>query len=351
MLRLVQESADIEERWSPVAVLTWIVTRSKRFVAELDGLGFATADARLWQLQSKNHSPDRMTLANALFAFRQELESGSIRPCERPGSLATDGMLLVAKIDELALMDISFRAEEVQQIWPRWPAARAWAMANAYPWQPPRGSAKLCIRSLSVGEYIPFAEAADVLAFGQTKMAVGLSDLEERAALLRAGLAITRAAAEGQVMLIGVSCERLPAAPHLLRKTGPRIAIGPEVLGDLAPVPYGGRDWLGPRHFAESYAECGHAPQSVRFYEVRIERTSLARWLSALSTKAPGLSEAEVKNLILSEKAKDASIGIGTIEQMVKAKDPLFPRQAVRRFAREIGVEGKRGRRRKNSAG
>ena len=92
-------------------------------------------------------------------------------------------------------------------------------------------------------------------------------------------------------------------------------------------------------------------PQSVRFYEVRIERTSLLRWSSTLSTKAAGLSEAEGRNLILGEKAKDPSIGIGTIEQMVKAKDPLFPRELVRGFAREIGIAGKRGRRRKNSGG
>ena len=52
----------------------------------------------------------------------------------------------------------------------------------------------------------------------------------------------------------------------------------------------------------------------------------------------------------LGEKAQDASIGIGTIEQMVKAKDPLYPREAVRRLAREIGIAGKRGRRRKNSS-
>jgi hypothetical protein len=65
--------------------------------------------------------------------------------------------------------------------------------------------------------------------------------------------------------------------------------------------------------------------------------------------QGPGLSEAEVKNLS-ARKLKTQRFGIGTIEQMVKAKDPLYPREAVRRLAREIGIAGKRGRRRKNSA-
>lgn len=276
---------------------------------------------------------------------------GAFAHSNGPVSPATNGALVMAKMHELAFLEISFRAADVVRIWPEWPATLAWNAAKERPWQPQPAIPKGTLKTLLAADYLPFAEVARMLAFGRGKTALGLSDIQEEAALLRAGLALIKAAAGGAVRFIGMPCERWPAAPHLLRQTGPRIPIEPEVLADLGPVPFGGRDWLGPRHFAEGYAECGHAPQSVRFCEAAIERTSLVRWLSALSTKAPGLSEAEVKNLILGEKAQDAAIGIGTIEQMVKAMDPLFPREAVRRLAREIGIAGKRGRRRKNSAG
>jgi hypothetical protein len=345
------EMAFEEEYWSPVAVLAWIVTRSRRFAAELNRLPFAAAEGRLWQLQRENHSLYAGGLSCGLAALRQEAERGSLSGSPWQFLYASDGALRNVDVQEFASMAISFRAEEVRQIWPEWPAARAWRMANAHPCRPPRGSSKIWIRSLFVGENIPFADVTSVLAFGQAKMAVGLSDLEERTEELRAGLAITRAAAEGLVKFTGVPCERLANPPHLLRRTGLRIPIGPEVLCDLGPVPYGGRDWLGPRRFAEDYAEIGHAPQSVSFYEVTVERSSLVRWFLALSTKAPRLCEAEVRNFIFSEKTKNSSIGIGAIEQMVKSKDPLFPREMVRQFAREIGIEGKRGRPRKNSAG
>jgi hypothetical protein len=285
---MAQRNCPEEERLSPIAVLLWIATRSQNFMRALEGLPHISLEAQLCQLQRENHSPHRMTLANALTAFRQELERGSLRAFERPGSPASDGALLMSNIDALGLMDIAFRAADVVRIWPEWPVTRAWNAAKERLWQPQQGIPKGTLKTLPAADYLPFAEVARMLAFGRGKTALGLSDIEEEAALLRAGLALIKAAAGGAVRFIGMPCERLPAAPHLLRQMGSRIPIGPEVLADLGPVPFGGRDWLGPRHFAEGYAECGHAPQSVRFCEAAIERTSLVRWLSALSTKAPG---------------------------------------------------------------
>jgi len=127
------------------------------------------------------------------------------------------------------------------------------------------------------------------------------------AAQLRAGIAIVNAAIEGKVELVGTPCERLRTQPHLLRQTGHRIVIEAETLHDLKPVPFGGRDWLGPRRYADEYAEIGHAPHSVSFCDVRVERASLLKWLTTVSTKAPGLREADVTKLVLVRRRRTRS--------------------------------------------
>src|ERR1700732_379953 len=170
------------------------------------------------------------------------------------------------------------------------------------------------------------------------------------AAQLRAGIAIINAAIESRIKLAGTPCERLQTHPHLLRQIGHRIAIGSETLHDLIPVPFGGRDWLGPRRYADEYAETGHAPHSVSFCGVMVERTSLPKWLTTTSIKAPGFREADVTKLVLSEKEKNPSVSIDKIVKLVQAKDPLFPRERIREIAHKMRVEGTRGRPRKNSA-
>ena len=126
--------------------------------------------------------------------------------------------------------------------------------------------------------------------------------------------------------------------------------IEAETLHDLKPVPFGGRDWLGPRRYADEYAEIGHAPHSVSFCDDRVERASLIKWLTTASIKAPGLSEADVTKLVLSEKETNPSVSIDKIAKMIQSKDPLFPRERIREIAHEMRVEGRRGRPRKNSA-
>jgi hypothetical protein len=236
----------------------------------------------------------------------------------------------------------------VLRTWPDWPATLAWNAAKTRPWQAPRGISKVWIRSLPAGDYLPIADVVDLVAFGPAKMAIGLSDIDEHAAQLRAGNAIINAAIESRIKLVGTPCERLQTHPHLLRQTGRRIAIGSESLHDLIPVPFGGRDWLGPRRYADEYAEIGHAPQSVSFCGVMVERTSLLKWLTTTSIKAPGLREADVTEL--SEKGKNPSVSIDKIVKLVQSKGPLFPREQIRQIAHKMRVEGRRGRPRKNSA-
>jgi hypothetical protein len=112
---------------------------------------------------------------------------------------------------------------------------------------------------LPAADYLPVAEVIALLGFGRGKMAIGLSEIDEHAAQLRAGIALINAAIEGKIKLLGTPCERWVTHPHLLHKTGRRTVIGSGTLPDLIPVPFGGRDWLGPRLYADEYAEIGHA--------------------------------------------------------------------------------------------
>ena len=346
----LQEASLEEDQWSPVQVLVWIATRSRRFTDALRGLPLSCVEDRLWRLQSENHSPHPLNLSDALLAFREEVERGRIDGLEWKFPRAKDVTICMFNVNEFALMDISFRAADVLRTWPDWPATLAWNAAKTRPWQAPRGISKVWIRSLPAGDYLPFADVVDLVAFGPAKMAIGLSDIDEHAAQLRAGSAIINAAIEGKIKLAGTPCERLQTHPHLVHQTGHRIAIGSETLHDLIPVPFGGRDWLGLRRYADDYAEIGHASHSVSFCGVMVERTSLLKWLTTASIKAPGLREADVTELVRGKKGKNLSVSIDKIVKLVQAKDPLFPRERIREIAREMGVEGRRGRPRKNSA-
>src|SRR5580704_14582844 len=70
-----QEASVEEDRWSPVEVLIWIATRSRRFMDALRGLPLFCVEDRLWRLQSENHSPRPLTLSTALLAFRKEVQT------------------------------------------------------------------------------------------------------------------------------------------------------------------------------------------------------------------------------------------------------------------------------------
>jgi hypothetical protein len=244
---------------------------------------------------------------------------------------------------------VTFARQDVLRVWADWPAFSAWNLARTHAWQPPCGISADWLKNLAPGQYVSLSDAVDLLAFGRGKMAIGLAEIDERAAQLRAGIALINAGIEGKVELLGTPCERLQTHPHLLRRTGRRTVIGSDTLPDLIPVPFGGRDWLGPRFYADQYAEIGHAPHSVSFCDVRVERATLRKWLTTVSTKAPQLREADVTKLVLGEKM-NPSVSIAKIVTLVQAKDPLFPREQIREIARKSGVEGKRGRPPKNSA-
>jgi CheY-like chemotaxis protein len=148
----------------------------------LSGLPLFFAEDRLWRLQRENHSPHPMNLSNALLAFREEVERGRIDGLEWKFPRAKDGTICMFNVNEFALMNISFRVADVLRTWPDWPPTLAWNAAKTRPWQAPRGISKVWIRSLPAGDYLPFADVVDLVAFGRAKMAIGLSDIDEHAA-------------------------------------------------------------------------------------------------------------------------------------------------------------------------
>jgi hypothetical protein len=80
-----------------------------------------------------------------------------------------------------------------------------------------------------------------------------------------------------------------------------------------------------------------------------VERVFL-KWLTAASAKAPGLTDADVRTLVLAQKEANPSVGVDKIVQAIQANDPLFARERIRAIARELGIQGRRGRPKKNSA-
>jgi hypothetical protein len=346
----LREAAIDEERWSPIALLVWIAARSRRFVEALKDLPLALAEDGLWRLRRDNCAPYAISLGDALNAFRGEAQRGGAPGLEQAFRREDDGSTCAFDIHEFARMDIAVPVADAVRIWPRWRASLAWDSAKARPWRPPQGFSRAWIRSLPNAEYLPFPDVVDVLAFGPARAAIGLSELEEHAAHLRAGVAILNAAAKGEIKLLGATCERLSDHPHLVRRTGGLLVIDGDALRDLIPVPYGGRDWLGPRRYADEYAESGHAPQSVSLCEVMVERASAVNWATAASRKAPGLTDADVRALVLREKETNPFVGIDEIVKAVRAQDALLTRENVREIARDAGVKGRRGRPKKNSA-
>ena len=101
----LQEASLEEDQWSPVQVLIWIATRSRRFMDALRGLPLSFAEDRLWRLQSENRSPHPMNLSNALLAFREEVERGCIDGLEWKFPRAKDGTFCKFNVNEFALMD------------------------------------------------------------------------------------------------------------------------------------------------------------------------------------------------------------------------------------------------------
>jgi hypothetical protein len=183
---------------------------------------------------------------------------------------------------------VTFSREDVHRVWEDWPCFSAWKLAKASAWRPPRNISADWLKNLPPGQYVSLSDAVDLLAFGSDLRAIGLSNnnMEEHAARLSAGLALTLAGKEEKVTLCGRATFRLPEFPGGIAPLAMLRKIEPKELANMTLVVDGARDWLGPKRFANEYPEIGQGKDSVSFAGVTVHRESFRRWLVELSGKA-----------------------------------------------------------------
>lgn len=312
------------ETWSGIQALGWIATRCRDFVG---GLRVAFAE----------------DAEGALATFRL----GHSLPDPQNGDWPRyyDGTVAIFNIDEFHASGMSFSSAAVTGLWPEYAETRAWKLARSMPLKRPKRAAASWRKRLPAREALGLADVINAVTPNSNSPST--NPRRERAAQLSFCVALLEAVAERHVKLFGVPCERPrnDRPDQLRRPNEERIAIEPEVAATLAPVLNGRSDWLGRSEYADNFALDGNAPHSVCFCDVLVERESLVRWLSNPSGKR--LTAVQVEEIL---KRLPLSMAIDNAVTMVQEKDPGWPRDAIRKFARKVGIQGKRGRPPKKSA-
>ena len=337
-----------DERWPLMAVLTWIATRSLRLSERLAFSDPGEAGQFLFDSRKQFGTAYGMSYADSFQSLTEKIESRAIaglgtkikwtvapaheqlpieqsfplakssevidacafRPQELLNANHGDGYTLTLQDfifhngdcltpngsgfgaptpdgsrDRWSWKGVSFAREDVLRVWEDWQCFLAWKQARAHPWRAPRNISADWVKNLLPGQYVPLCDAVDLLAFGRDRLPIRLSKIEEQAARLSAGLALTRAGKEAKVTLCGQATFRLPDFPGGIAPVAMLHKIDPTELADLTLVIDGERDWLGPTRFADEYPEIGQGKDSVSFAGVRVHRKSFRRWLVELSGK------------------------------------------------------------------
>jgi hypothetical protein len=273
-------SAD-DDQWPLVAALTWIATRSLKFIEAYAGRGIDDADALLALAREGSGMPPGVTLGEAFDALCGKIDVNQIQ------GLARTTKWVVRRERE---QDATIPRDEVLRLWPDSSCVAAWKKAKTQVWRPPTNLSLDWLNNLSPGQYCSVAEVVDLLAFGPDRAPLESNEIEEMAARFRAGLALAEAARSGKVTLLGCPAIRLPHYRNGGLVDGvadPQpIKIDPEYCADLTLVIDGERDWLGPMSYADEYAERGRSIESVTFVDVTVHRDSFRRWLAELADKA-----------------------------------------------------------------
>ena len=338
-----------DERWPLMAALTWIATRSLKFVEKLAFCDPAEADKFLFEARKMSGAPCQISYSASFHSLNEKIESRAIvgsgskirwtvapaheqLPIQKCFSLATvsdefeacafrphelsnanrgAGYTLILQDftfhdtdcftpkgsgfgfpnpdgsrDRWTWKAVTFAREDVLHVWADWPVFSAWKLARTRAWQPPRGISADWLKNLPLGQYVTLSDAVDLLAFGPDRLPIGLSAIEERAARLAAGLVLMLAGQDAKVTLCGNAAVRAPEFPGGTAPAASLRRIEPMELADMTLVVDGARDWLGPMQFADEYPEIGQGTNSVSFVGVKVRRKSLRRWLADLSGKA-----------------------------------------------------------------
>ena len=345
-----------DERWPLMAVLTWIATRSLKYVESYVwrdpsdaqallalakegfsgipgdvGCGYADAFRALaekiestairgratklkWIVPPEHEllSPEEcFSLAQSVEAF----ESSDFRPQDLVGSPSLqlkdfvfhDVDCLTPKGSGYGSPNpdgsrtrwtwkaVTFARDDVLRLWRDWDCFAAWKQAKAQIWKLPQGFSAEWLNKLPPGQNVSIADVVALLAFGSDLTPMGLNAIEESAARFRTGLALIDAARDRKVTLFGLATYGRPFQNGSGAVT-PLLKIEPEFLANATLVIDGASDWIGPTRFADEYPERGQATESVDFVDVVVHRESLRRWLTDLAGSPRQGNEAQNSN-------------------------------------------------------
>ena len=335
-----------DERWPLMAVLTWIATRSLKYVESWVERDVFDAEALL-ALVKKDFAgiPTKLGYADAFRALSEKIKSTAIRgratklkwivlpehellspeecfslaqsvePFEssdfRPQDLWNANIVgsPSLQLKDFVFHDVdcltpkgsgydspnpdgsrtrwtwkavTFARDDVLRLWRDWDCFAAWKQAKAQVWKLPQGFSAEWLNKLPPGQNVSIADVVALLAFGPDLTPMGLNAIQESAARFRTGLALIDAARDRKVTLFGLATYGRPSQNGSGAVT-PLLKIEPEFLANATLVIDGAPDWIGPTRFADEYPERGQATESVDFVDVVVHRESLRRWLTHLA--------------------------------------------------------------------
>jgi hypothetical protein len=336
-----------DETWPLMAVLTWIATRSLKFLEAFAGKEVFDAQELLTWARQGSGTPAKVGYAEAFQDLSEKIDAKQLRghatklrwivlrehehlPPEKCFSLESVAQfessdfrpqeLWNASFDgdsPLRLGDfvfhdvdcltpkgsgygspnpdgsrtrwtwkgVTFARDDVLRLWRDWDCFAAWKQAKAQIWKRPRDISPERLNKLPPGQYVSIADVVALLAFGPDPKPIGPNSIEENAARFRAGLALIDAARDAKVTLCGQASYGRPLLHDGMMAVTGLMKIEPEFLVDTTLVIDGDPDWIGPRRFADEFPERGQAHDSVTFVSVVVHTESLRRWVATLAAK------------------------------------------------------------------
>jgi hypothetical protein len=331
------------EVWDPLQLVVWIATRNKFLVGQCKASYFVEDVERAMILSRGEHPPNPISLEEAVSEVRRRYRS--LDPLQGNWLEQEFGPLEYCNIHEFKRFSLLFSPADVMRLWPSHHEVRAFSLAMDRQWRKPAGSRATWAKQLSNGKLLPLSQVLNaVVSRGRNS---SNDSVEERAARLSACIGILKAAATGRIKLYGTPCRRSIKMPHELEDAESLIEIEAPVAATLSPVLDGDSDWLGPLEYALDFERNGHAPESVRFCEVGVDRSSLLNWLSEPS--AAELSEKDVAEMFRAAQRDTPGQGIDKIAPQIQKLDPYWTRDAIRKAAEKSNIVGRRGRPKKSA--
>jgi hypothetical protein len=319
--------------WKPLQLLVWIASRDKSLADRFNGIHFVEDAEGAVMLSRGENSPNQMSMAEAFSEVLRRYNSLTPLKGEWVG-------VRYCNIYDFNVLQLLVSPDEAMRLWPSHWEVRALRLALDRPWRKPTRSAATWARQLPNRGLIPLVQVLDVVASRESRGSIELVD--EQAVLFSVCICILEAAAKSRIRLFGTPCRRSIKTPHRLEQAESRIEIEAPVAATLSPVLDGDSDWLGPSEYARTFELNGHAPGSVSFSRVVVDRKSLLSWLSEHPKRT--LSEREVEEKIRAAQRERTDLSIGEIVRKIRTEDPYWPRDQIAAIAKRNGVFGQRGR-------